>query len=180
MSMTDAEITHDVTKVWAEGNLGLYQKAVSWYLVEMKNDYAKIAVLHFDDEAAVGIIMLRILAYIWGALRWYGGFPVSVRSGYFPPLDGSYTFPSPSPRPLEADIDAYPLDTTGVLWAAIDKQEYNMMVATYINQLSDAWLDDTATLWSTASTTAGQKLFQVCYQYILRYGTANADFEFES
>lgn len=180
MSMTDAEITHDVTKVWAEGNLGLYQKAVSWYLVEMKGDYAKIAALHFDDEVEVGINMLRILAYTWAVIRWYSGFSVSVRSGYFPPLSGSYILPLPSPRPLEEDLAAYPLDTAGVLWAAIDKQEYNMMVSTYINQLADAWLDDTADMWSAASTAASQKLFQVCYQYILRYGTANADYEYES
>jgi hypothetical protein len=180
MSMTDAEITHDVTKVWAEGNLGLYKKAVSWYLVEMKNRYAKIAALHFDDEAEVGINMLRILSYTWAAIRWYGGFPVTVRPGYFPPTDGSYVYPDPSPRPLEGDIAVYALDTTGVLWAAIDKQEYNMMVATYINQLADAWLNDTADMWSTASTTAAQKLFQVCYQYVQRYGTANTATEYES
>lgn len=180
MSMTDAEIVHDVTKVWAEANLGLYKKAVSWYLVEMKNDYAKIALLHFDNEVEVGIIMLRLLAYVWGALRWYGGFPVSVRPGYFPPLDGSYVLPPPSPRPLSEDLTAYPLDTTGVLWAALDKQEYNMMVATYINQLADAWLDDTADMWSAASTTAAQKLFQVCYQYTLLFGTANTATEYES
>jgi hypothetical protein len=180
MSMTDTEIVNDATKVWAEGNLGLYQKAVSWYLVEMKNDYAKIAILHFDNEAEVGINMLRILSFAWAALRWYGGFPVSVRSGYFPPLDGSYVLPTPSPRPLSEDLDVYPLDTLGVLWAALDKQEYNMMVATYINQLADAWLDDTADMWSAASTEAGQKLLQVCYQYLLLFGTANTITEFES
>jgi hypothetical protein len=175
MSMTDTEITAAITTRWIAGNLGLYTKAVSWYLVEMKNTYAKIAVLHFEDSTEVSVNMLDILSYCWAALRHYGGFPKPTPPLWHPDSSGApWLYP---PRPLPSEIDALPLDVTGVPWAALDKQEYNMMVSTYINQLADAWLDDTTDLWSPASTTAAQHLFQVCKQYSLLFGIADGTLE---
>jgi hypothetical protein len=177
MSMTDTEITAAVTTRWVAGNLGLYKKAVSWYLVEMKGSYAKIGARHFENATEVSVNMLDIISYCWAALRWYGDFPVPTPPWWFPDSTGEpWLYP---PRPLSDEIDTLPLDVSGVSWAALDKQEYNMMVSTYINQLADAWLDDTTDLWSPASTTAAQHLFQVCKQYLLLFGIADGTLEYD-
>lgn len=179
MSMTDTEITAAITTRWVDGNLGLYKKTVSWYLVEMKLAYAKIATRHFEDSVEVSVNMLDILSFCWAALRWYGGFPVPTPPWYKVPIGGISEQPLVyPPRPMSDEIDDLPLDVTGVSWAALDKQEYNMMVGTYIDQLADAWLDDTTDLWSAASTTAGQHLFQVCKQYSLLFGIADGTLEY--
>jgi hypothetical protein len=177
MSMTNDEITADVTTRWVDGNLGLYQKAISWYLVEMKNAYAQIAVNHFEDEVQVSKEMLNILSFTWAVLRWYEDFPPNYPPWFFPPITGGTV--GASPRPSVYDMDQYPLEVTGVTWTGMDKQEFDMMVSTYINQLTEGWLDDTATLWSTASKEAAQHLFEVCTQYLTQYGLYEGETEID-
>jgi hypothetical protein len=164
MSMTEDQILIDVTSRWTHENLGLYQKAVGFYIVQMQQHFTQIHNDYFDDTTLISNHMLWILAYDWNVLRWYSDLPGSDPEGG--PVDAY----SASPKPDE--LDEYPLTITGVTWAGLLKDDYVMMVESYLHDLSRAWQDDTATFWSQESEDQARYLFEVCKQYLLEYGIA--------
>ena len=153
MSLTSTEIYTEVTQNWSVANLGLADSTVSVYLTTIQ----KLLIDLSTGAAQIPASMLYVLSQIWAALRWHAGWAVDTYSGLTPP------------RPLETELDTYPLAIAGAQWDLMRAGDYVMMANTYSRQLADAWLDDTADLWSAASTEAGQYLFQVCKQYLLRY-----------
>jgi hypothetical protein len=160
--MTSSEILDGVAANWQAGNLGLYDSTVSVYLATIKQLLIDIAA----GDADRGTGMLYILSQIWAALRWHAGFPVPLHDAWFP-VPGDPSTPTYPPSPLQEELDTMPLDVTGAQWTLIRSGDYVMMANTYTRQLADAWIDDPSTLWSDASTEAGQHLFQVCKQYLL-------------
>ncbi len=163
MSMTESEVFGVVTADWRLGNLGLYDSTVSVYLTIIQQLLTDAA----TGDAATDQVMIRVLSQVWAALRWHAGFPVPTHSIWFPtPGAPPPVYP---PTPLQEELDTMPLEVVGAQWELIRSQEYIMMANTYSRQLADAWLDDPATLWSPASTEAGQYLFQVCKQYLLLF-----------
>ena len=167
MSMTEDQILEDVTWRWTDENLGLYQKAVGFYIVRMQQNFTKIHNDHFDDTTLISSYMLWILAYDWNVLRWYSDLPGSDPEGG--PIDAD----SASPKPDE--LDEYPLTIDGITWAGLLKDDYVMMVESYLHDLSRAWQEDTATFWSQESEDQARYLFEVCKQYLLEYGIAEGN-----
>ena len=169
MSMTDGEIVIDVSTRWSSESLGLYGKGVGWYIVQMQKQYNIIFTDYLENLGMVSRSMLWILAYNWALLRWQEDLPGSRPAHWFPPPSGEQP---DSPLPKSGELDDYPLEISGVVWASLPKEEYIMMVSSYIHDLSHAWQDDTTTLWSAESTNAARYLFEVCKQYLTYYGIA--------
>lgn len=164
MSLTSEEVFQSVTDKWLGLNLGTYDATISVYAVQIQQPLTRLAVGEMSQPEA----MLDILSQCWALLRWHGGFPVPRAAGWFPPLDGS-AGSQYGPLPLIEELTTFPLEVIGANWQTIRALEYAMMANTYSRQLADGWIDDPATLWSAASSDATRHLFQVCYQYLLRW-----------
>jgi hypothetical protein len=162
--MTEDEILLDVAARWNAEGLGLYQKPVGFYIVNMQQNFQQMHANFFDDTDYTSKIMLEILSFDWAVLHWYSDLPGSDPEG------GPIDYDSPYPKPGE--YDEYPLTIVGVDWVERSKDDFVMMVESYLRDISRAWQDDTESFWSQESEDQGRYLFEVCKQYLLAYGIA--------
>lgn len=156
MSMTDDEILENVSLYWAEKYLGIYEKAVSWYITKMQVSYHDLLSSNsFENPVAVDYSVLWILAYVWGLLRWKVDWEGEIGK---------------SPMPKIEELDTFPLEVVGIDWINFPKEEYIMMVNTFINDLSHAWQYTPEIFWSDESILAARYLFQTCKKYLAGSG----------
>jgi hypothetical protein len=156
MALTTDEIVEYISLRWQEKNLGTYANGLGTYTVKLQKYYDNIYNEYFENLGFVSWNMLWVFAYVWVILRFETD------------LGDDETGKSPMPKP--SDMDDYPLDVAGIVWDDLLKEEYVMMVDSYIHDLRHAWQGDTITLWSDESEEAARHLFQTCKQYLLRFG----------
>lgn len=161
MGMTNDEILDDVNERWLNRSLGNYARPTGYYLSNMQFHYNSILGAYYDHTISVSYHVIWILAYTWGLLRHRE--------------DLSDAGNSPSPKIVE--LTDFPLELEDIDWDFVERDDYIMMINTYMDDLEDAWKDDVETRWSDASVTASRYLFEICKQYLLSNGVAEGAFQ---